>query len=135
MPKSIGTENVACSNNYYDFINPNVLANCKIWQNTEFRNLIDTAWKIVHKVVKLVVPVGFVRMFREVIFNVILMFDGWGISWTFALSWEALVLTDDTSTLVQLIDWGPRQQVVTLAIIDPDIIRPKEPQSHIEFSR
>ena len=42
---------------------------------------------------------------RYVIFRWILMIDGWGISCEIALIWMSLDLTDDQSTLVQVIAW------------------------------
>ena len=38
-------------------------------------------------------------------FKVILVFDGWGISGEIALRWLSLDLTDDKSTLIQVMAW------------------------------
>ena len=50
-------------------------------------------------------PRRFKRNFREVIFKLILVTDGWGVSYKIALRWMPLDLTDDKSTLVQLMAW------------------------------
>ena len=47
-------------------------------------------------------PGRFERNFREVIFKLILVIDGWGISCKIALKWLLLNLTDDESTSVQV---------------------------------
>ena len=43
--------------------------------------------------------------FRQVIFKLILVNGGWGISYEIALRWMPLDLTDDKSTLVQVMAW------------------------------
>ena len=43
--------------------------------------------------------------FRHVIFKQILVIDGWGISCEIALIWMSLDLTDDPSTLVEVMAW------------------------------
>ena len=43
--------------------------------------------------------------FRYLIFQMISVIDGWGISWELALRWMSLDLTDDKSTLVQVMAW------------------------------
>ena len=43
--------------------------------------------------------------FRLVIFKLTLVNCGWGISYEIALRWMPLVLTDDKSTLVQVMAW------------------------------
>ena len=51
-------------------------------------------------------PLGkFEWNFRYVIFKWILMIDGWGVSCEVALIWMSLDLTDDQSTLVQVMAW------------------------------
>ena len=50
-------------------------------------------------------PGRFEENFREVIFKVISVTDGWGISCKIALRWMPLNLTDDKSTLVQVMAW------------------------------
>ena len=50
-------------------------------------------------------PGGFVTKFRHVIFKLILVIDGWAISCEIALIWLSLDLSDDKSTLVQVMAW------------------------------
>ena len=50
-------------------------------------------------------PGRFERNFREVIFKLILMIDGWGISCEIVLTWTPRVLTDEKSTLVHVMNW------------------------------
>ena len=50
-------------------------------------------------------PRKFEWNFRHVIFKQILVIDGWGISCEIALIWMSLDLTDDQSTLVQVMAW------------------------------
>ena len=50
-------------------------------------------------------PGKFEWNFRHVIFKQILVIDGWGISCKIALIWMSLDLTDDQSTLVQVMAW------------------------------
>ena len=47
----------------------------------------------------------FQQNFRWVIFKLISVTDGWGISCKIALRWTPLDLTDDKSTLVQVMAW------------------------------
>ena len=47
----------------------------------------------------------FQRNFRYLIFQIIAVIDGWGISCELALGWMSLNLTDDKSTLVQVMAW------------------------------
>ena len=44
-------------------------------------------------------------IFRHVILKQILVIDGWGTSCEIALGWMSLNLTDDKSTLVQVMAW------------------------------
>ena len=44
-------------------------------------------------------------IFRYLIFQIISVIDGWGISCELALRWMSLNLTDDKSTLVQVMAW------------------------------
>ena len=46
-----------------------------------------------------------VYLVKKVIFKLISMTDGWGISCKIALRWMPLDLTDDKSTLVQVMAW------------------------------
>ena len=50
-------------------------------------------------------PGRFQFNFRKVIFKLILVNYGWGISYEIALRWMPLDLTDDKSTLVQVMAW------------------------------
>ena len=50
-------------------------------------------------------PRKFELNFRYVIFQRILVTDGWGISCEIALIWKSLDLTDDQSTLAQVMAW------------------------------
>ena len=51
------------------------------------------------------VPGRFQLNFRETVFKLILVNGGWGISHEIALRWMPLNLTDDKSTLVQVMVW------------------------------
>ena len=48
---------------------------------------------------------SFQSNFRQAIFKLILVNGGWGISYEIALRWMPLELTDDKSTLVQVMAW------------------------------
>ena len=50
-------------------------------------------------------PWRFEQNFRLVIFKLISVSDGWGISCKIVLRWKPLDLTDDKSTLVQVMAW------------------------------
>ena len=50
-------------------------------------------------------PGKFEFNFRHVIFEQILMIDGWGFFCEIALIWMSLDFTDDQSTLVQVMAW------------------------------
>ena len=50
-------------------------------------------------------PGKFKQNFRQVIFKLISVIDGWGITCEIALRWISLDLTDDKSTLVQVMAW------------------------------
>ena len=52
-----------------------------------------------------VVPGSCEWNFRSVIFKVISVLDGWGIVCEIAFRWMSLDLTDDNSTLVQVMAW------------------------------
>ena len=55
--------------------------------------------------VDLLAPGRFERNLRKVIFKLILMIGGWGIFCKIALRWMPMDLTDDKSTLVQVMAW------------------------------
>ena len=50
-------------------------------------------------------PGKFELNFRYIIFQIISVIDGWGISFELALGWMLLDLADDKSTLVQVMAW------------------------------
>ena len=50
-------------------------------------------------------PGKFEWNFRYLIFQIISVMDGWGISCELALKWMSLDLTNDKSTLVQVMAW------------------------------
>ena len=50
-------------------------------------------------------PGKFEWHFRYLISQIISVIDGWGISFELALRWMSLDLTDNKSTLVQVMDW------------------------------
>ena len=50
-------------------------------------------------------PGRFQRNFRKVIFQLILVIDGWSISCKIVLKWMSMDLTDGKSTLVQVMAW------------------------------
>ena len=62
-------------------------------------------------------PGRFKVNFRWVIFNLILVVNGWGISYEIALRWMLLDLTDDKSTLVQVMAWY--RQAASLILTEP----------------
>ena len=47
----------------------------------------------------------FERNLRKVLFKLILMIGGWGIFCKIALRWMSMDLTDDESTLIQVMAW------------------------------
>ena len=53
-------------------------------------------------------PGRFQWNFRWIIFKILLEIGGWGISYEIALTWISLYLTDDKSTLVQVMTWCPQ---------------------------
>ena len=56
---------------------------------------------------------------RWIIFKLILVIDGWGISCEIALKWLSQDRTDDKSPLVQVM--ATKQQAITWAHIGPDL--------------
>ena len=50
-------------------------------------------------------PRIFEMNFRKVIFKLNLVIDGWGISWETVVPWTPQVLTDEKSTLFQVMAW------------------------------
>ena len=55
--------------------------------------------------VKLIGPGRFQRKFRKIIFQLILLIDGWSISYKIVLKWMPMDFTDGKSTLVQVMAW------------------------------
>ena len=53
-------------------------------------------------------PGRFQWNYRYIVFKMILEIGGWGISYEITLTWISLYLTDDKSTLVQVMTWCPR---------------------------
>ena len=60
---------------------------------------------ICHSLFNPLAPGIFECHFRYLIFQIISVIDGWVISWELALRWMSLDLTDDKSTLVQVMAW------------------------------
>ena len=58
-----------------------------------------------HMTINSLAPGRFQFNFRWVIFKLTLVNGGWGISYEIALRWMPLDLTDDKSTLVQVMAW------------------------------
>ena len=58
-----------------------------------------------HVNVQLIGPWEICTKFRQVIFKLISVTDGWGISCKIVLRWMPLDLTDDKLTLVQVMAW------------------------------
>ena len=59
--------------------------------------------------------------FRQVIFKLIFVADGWGISSEIVFRWMSLNLTDDKSTSILIRLGGTRQQAITRANTDWDL--------------
>ena len=69
-------------------------------------------------------------------FKVILVIDGWGISCEIALRWLSLDLTDDKSTLVQVMAWCCQAtQAITWTNVDPDLCHHMMSPGHNEFNK
>ena len=62
-------------------------------------------WLVSSGSVNSLVPGKFDCHFRYQIFQIISVINGWGISSELALRWTSLYLTDDKSTLVQVMAW------------------------------
>ena len=65
-----------------------------IWHHGTVSSLVDS-----------LVPGKFEWNFRHVIFKQILVIDDWGISCEITLTWKPQDLTDDKSTLIQVMAW------------------------------
>ena len=75
-------------------------AACGIWQGVHIK-----AWTIYRFLTRW--PLGNFNdcLIRYLIFQIISVIDGWGIYYELALRWMSLDLTDDKSTLVQVMAW------------------------------
>ena len=62
--------------------------------------------------------------FRSLIFQIISVIDGWGISCELALRWMSLDLTDDKSTLVQVMAWCRQATSYYLSQCWPRLLSP-----------
>ena len=73
------------------------------WQQNHEQ--LASTWSIVTSWINSLSPRRFERNLRKVIFKLILMIGGWGIFCKIALRWMSMDLTDDKSTLVQVMAW------------------------------
>ena len=62
-------------------------------------------WQAITCTINSLAPGKFEWNFRYLIFQIISVIDGWVISCELALRWMSLDLTDDKSTLVQVMAW------------------------------
>ena len=72
--------------------------------------------------------------FRYAIFKLISATDGWGISIEIALRWISLDLTDDKSTLFQVMAWCRQATIFIWANVDPDLCRYMVAPGHNELT-
>ena len=72
--------------------------------------------------------------FRSLIFRLILVTDGWGISFEIALRWKSLDLIDDKSTLVHVMAWCRQATSYYLSQCWPSFLPPYGINSHKELS-
>ena len=97
-------------------------------------------------VVNSLAPGKFEWNFRHVIFKQILVIDGWGISCEIALRWISLNLTDDKSTLVQVMAWCHQatshylsqcwlRSLSPYGVTRPQWVKPKSWMLHIWFQQ
>ena len=71
-------------------------------------DIIIWHWPLPQLVIQLfnsLAPGKFEWYLRYLIFQIISVIDGWGISWELVHRWMSLDLTDDKSTLVQVTAW------------------------------
>ena len=71
----------------------------------ELNKVSITACLLLGLLLNSLAPGRFQFNFRQVIFKLTLVNGGWGISYEIALRWMPLDLTDDKSTLVQVMAW------------------------------
>ena len=76
--------------------------------NLELLFLRWLSFNLITRLVNSLAPGKFEWNFRHVIFKLILVIDDWGISCAIALTWKLQDLTDDESTLVQVMAWCHR---------------------------
>ena len=67
--------------------------------------IVQSAWIAQLGCLNSLIPGKFEWHFRYLIFQIISVIDGWGISCELALRWMSFDLTDDKSTLGQVIHW------------------------------
>ena len=67
-------------------------------------------------------PGKFEWNFRYLIFQIISVIDGWGISCELALRWTSLNLTDDKSTLVLVMVWCHQATSLYLSQCWPNVV-------------
>ena len=68
-------------------------------------------------------PLGDVLKFEKRNFKLNLVNAGWAASWEIAFRWMSLVLTEDKSTLVQVMAWCHQAQAITWANVDTVLCR------------
>ena len=70
-------------------------------------SVVATRWHALSQMIMFnsLAPGKFEWNFRYLIFKIILVIDGWGISCEFALRWMSLNLTADKPTLLQVMAW------------------------------
>ena len=88
---------------------------------------------LIYLFVNSLAPGRFQFNFRQVIFKLISVNGGWGISYEIALRWMPLDLTGDKSTLVQVMAGAVRKQAITCTNVDPDLSRHMESLGHNEL--
>ena len=67
--------------------------------------IIPPNFRLIAEILNSLAPGKFEWHFRYLIFQIISVTDGWGISCELSLRWISLDLTDDKSTLVQVMAW------------------------------
>ena len=79
-------------------------------------------------------PGKFEWNFTHVIFKHIFVIAGWGISCEITILWMSLDLTDDKSTLVQLMAWRRQATSHYLNNVDTDLCRRTARQQAITWT-
>ena len=97
----------------------------------------NNTWSWPHQFNSLV-PGIFERKFRWRIFKwMLLVIDGWGISWEIALRWMSLDQTNDKSTMVQLMAWclvPDGTKPLPEPMFDPDLCPHTTPPGHNDLT-